>query len=52
MVDPLSVISADIHMVRTEENVEKAMNLLVYKRFVGTIYRKTESFNKIYYLRF
>ena len=37
---PLSVILADIHMVRTENEVVKPVNPSFYKRFVDDIYSK------------
>ena len=37
---PLSVISGDIHMVRTGNEVVKPMNPPFYKRFVDEIHRK------------
>ena len=37
---PLSVILADIHMVRTKNEVVKPMNPPFYKRFVDDIYSK------------
>ena len=40
MGGPLSVILADIHMVRTENDVVKPMNPSFYKRFVDDIYSK------------
>ena len=40
MGGPLSVILADIHMVRTENEVVKPMNRPLYKRFVDDIYNK------------
>ena len=40
MSDPSSVILADIHMVRTENNIVKPMNPPFYKRFVDDIYSK------------
>ena len=40
MGGPLSVILADIHMVRTENEVVKPMNPRFYKRFVDDIYSK------------
>ena len=40
MVGPLSVILADIHMLRTESEVVKPMNSPFYKRFVEDIYSK------------
>ena len=40
MGGPLSVILADIHMVRTENEVVKPMNPPFYKRFVDDIYSR------------
>ena len=40
MGGPLSVILADIHMVRTENKVIKPMNPPFYERFVDDIYSK------------
>ena len=40
MGGPLSVILADIHMVRTENEVVKPINPPFYKRFVDDIYSK------------
>ena len=40
MGGPLLVILADIHMVRTENEVVKPMNRPLYKRFVDDIYNK------------
>ena len=40
MGGPLSVILADIHMVRTENEVVKPINLPFYERFVDDIYSK------------
>ena len=40
MGGPLSVILADIHMVRTENEVVKPLNPPFYKRFVDDIYRR------------
>ena len=40
MGGPLSVISADIHMVRTENEAVKPMKPPFYKRFVDDIYSK------------
>ena len=37
---PLSVILADIHMVRTKNEVVKPMNPPFYKRFVDDIYSR------------
>ena len=40
MDGPLSVILADIHMVRTENEAVKPMNPPFYKRFVDGIYNR------------
>ena len=40
MVGPLSVILADIHMLRTENEVVKPTKSPFYKRFVMDIYNK------------
>ena len=40
MGGPLSVILADIHMVRTENEVVKPMKPSFYKRFVDDVYNK------------
>ena len=40
MDGPLSVILADIHMVRTKNEVVKPMNPPFYKRFVDDIYNR------------
>ena len=40
MGGPLSVTLADIHMVRTENELVKPMNPPFYKRFVDDIYSK------------
>ena len=37
---PLSVILADIHMVRSENAVAHLLNQSLYKRFVNDIYTK------------
>ena len=46
MGGPLSVILADIHMVRTENEVVKPMNPPFYKRFVDDIYSKRNKSQK------
>ena len=40
MGGPLSLILADIHMVRTENEVVKPLNPLFYKRFVDNIFSR------------
>ena len=40
MGGPLSVILADIHVVRTEKEVVKPLNPPFYKRFVDDIYSR------------
>ena len=42
MGGPLSVILADIHVVKTENEVVNQMNNLFYKWFVDDIYSKTK----------
>ena len=42
MGGPLSVVLADIHMVRTENDVVKPMNPLFYKKNVDKIYSKKD----------
>ena len=42
MGGPLSVVLADIHMVRTENDVVKPMSPLFYKRNVDNIYSKRD----------
>ena len=44
MDGPLSVILADIHIVRTENEVVKWMNPLFYKQFVENIYSRRNKF--------
>ena len=51
MGGPLSVILADIHMVRTENEVVKPMNSPLYKQFVDGIYAEGISLNKMSYLK-
>ena len=46
MGGPLSVILADIHMVRTENELVKPMNPPFYKRFVDDIYSKRNKSQK------
>ena len=43
---PLSVILADMHMVRTENEVVKPMNPSFYKRFVEDIYSRRNKFQQ------
>ena len=43
---PLSVILADIHVARTENEVVKPMNPPFYKRFVDDIYSKRNKSQK------
>ena len=42
----MSVILADIHIVKTENEVVKPMNPPFYKRFVGDIYSKRNKSQK------
>ena len=46
MGGPLSIILADIHMVRTENEVVKPMNPPFYKRFVDDIYSRRNKFQQ------
>ena len=46
MDGPLSVILADIHIVRTENEVVKWMNPLFYKQFVENIYSRRNKFQR------
>ena len=46
MDDPLSVILADIHMIRTENEVVKPMNCPFYKRFSDKTYRGRNNFQQ------
>ena len=46
MGGPLSVILADIHMVRTENELVKPMNRPFYKRFVDNIYSRRNKFQQ------
>ena len=46
MGGPLSIKLADIHMVRTENEVVKPMNPPFYKRFVDDIYSRRNKFQQ------
>ena len=46
MGGPLSVILADMHMARTENEAVKQMNPPFYKRFVDDIYSRTNKFQQ------
>ena len=43
---PLSLILADIYLVRTENEVVKPMNPPFYKRFVDNIYNRRSNFRQ------
>ena len=51
MGGPLSVILADIHIVRTENGVVKPMNSPFYNNLLTKYRAKEASFKKIYCLK-